>query len=421
MGGHTDVEGDKSGLNHGPDRRKLILAGLSLPASLGLDLHVFAKEPCPKSLIGEPLIWNQKDLERQKEILPKPWLEKISLEAELALRRGPYTVTDKMKAAPSGDIQDYTSLAPYWWPDPNKEDGKPYIRRDGVVNPERNSKNFDRMRMQDMMDDVQLLTLAYWFTGRADFAQHAAEFLRAWFVDDKTRMNPNMNYAQSIPGRTEGRGIGIIDTHKMGQVIDATQILARNGLISASIYQSIRVWFSDYTRWLVTSPLGLDEHAAKNNHGTFYDLQLINYSLFAGDCDFAKKCLRDVKTRIDSQISSRGRMPLEEKRTRSLHYYVFNTLAFLKITRLAQHIHVDLTKYKGRRGQSVRKTLLYLSYYYGRDNEWPHEQIGSSSQVNLGRLMIFASALYDDAEIQAVAAKARLELEYDPESLTLPA
>ena len=39
--------------------------------------------------------------------------------------------------APSGDPRDYVSLSPYWWPDPKKEDGLPYIRRDGEINPDR--------------------------------------------------------------------------------------------------------------------------------------------------------------------------------------------------------------------------------------------------------------------------------------------
>ena len=37
---------------------------------------------------------------------------------------------------PSGDKRDYMSMGPYWWPDPNKKDGLPYIRKDGRINPE---------------------------------------------------------------------------------------------------------------------------------------------------------------------------------------------------------------------------------------------------------------------------------------------
>lgn len=29
------------------------------------------------------------------------------------------------------------SVGPYWWPDPSKPDGLPYIRKDGHKNPER--------------------------------------------------------------------------------------------------------------------------------------------------------------------------------------------------------------------------------------------------------------------------------------------
>src|SRR4051794_34458609 len=39
------------------------------------------------------------------------------------------TVVEKSQSPPSGDKHDYLSIAPYWWPDPSRPDGKPYIRK----------------------------------------------------------------------------------------------------------------------------------------------------------------------------------------------------------------------------------------------------------------------------------------------------
>ena len=55
------------------------------------------------------------------------------------------------------------------------------------------------------------LAAAYKITGERKYADHAAAHLRAWFIDEATRMNPNLQYAQAIQGRFTGRGTGIIE------------------------------------------------------------------------------------------------------------------------------------------------------------------------------------------------------------------
>ncbi len=116
------------------------------------------------------------------------------------------------------------SIGPYWWPDPAKPDGLPYIRRDGEVNPERQAiKDVDYLK--NLNADVSVLGLAYYLTGEEKYARHAADLLRVWFLNKETRMNPNLNYGQAIPGKTEGRGIGIIDTKGLVNLIDGVQLL----------------------------------------------------------------------------------------------------------------------------------------------------------------------------------------------------
>ena len=57
-------------------------------------------------------------------------------EADRAMSEGPFSVMDKSVTPPSGDKHDYMSQAPYFWADPSKPNGLPYIRRDGEHNPE---------------------------------------------------------------------------------------------------------------------------------------------------------------------------------------------------------------------------------------------------------------------------------------------
>ena len=153
-----------------------------------------------------------------------PALEKLKDDAEKALKQSPLSVLDKDATPPSGDKHDYMSVAPYWWPDPSKPDGKPYIRRDGERNPDRKSLG-DADALGRMQGAVTTLALARYFTGRDACAEHAARLLRAWFLNEATRMNPNLNYGQAVPGRTDGRGAGIVDTAGLIHLVDAAILL----------------------------------------------------------------------------------------------------------------------------------------------------------------------------------------------------
>ena len=121
--------------------------------------------------------------------------------ADAALEKGPFSVTHKTVMPPSGDKQDYMSFGPYWWPNPDTEDGLPYIRRDGEVNPSARTDGSDSPRLGVMARSVLTLALAYYYTGEDVYAERAALLMRTWFLDPDLRMNPHLQFAQAIPGR----------------------------------------------------------------------------------------------------------------------------------------------------------------------------------------------------------------------------
>jgi hypothetical protein len=189
---------------------------------------------------------------------PAPAVADLIRRADRALAAGPYSVVNKEMTPPSGDKRDYMSLAPYWWPNPATPDGLPYIRRDGERNPEIH-KLRNRMDLGEMVDAVEILSLAYYFTADEKYADRAAVLIRHWFLDPATGMIPNLRYAQAVRGVNEGRGEGLIETRTLTRVVDSIGLLAGSGAWSTEDQQGSEEWFERFLDWMLTSDLGRDE------------------------------------------------------------------------------------------------------------------------------------------------------------------
>ena len=246
-------------------------------------------------------------------------MAQLLADAQKALRAPLISVTQKSTLLPpTNDKHDYYSLSPYWWPDPAKPDGLPYIRRDGETNPE-SKRDLDQPRVAAMGFNVQTLALAYYFTGREEYAKRAAEQLRAWFLDPATRMNPHLRFAQLVRGNPNERGSGIIDTRWFIEAVDAAQLIANSSSWSAGDQKALQDWFRQYLNWLRTSPNGAHEFKAVNNHGSWFAAQTASYAMFVGDTAVAREIVEGVKARIGAQIKPDGGQPEEDGRTRTLH------------------------------------------------------------------------------------------------------
>jgi hypothetical protein len=326
--------------------------------------------------------------------------------ADKELQAGPFTIVtnNKPKPAPSGDKHDYVSMAPYFWPDPTKADGLPYIRKDGKVNPERDK--FDAPLMGKMSRAVGTLALAWYLTGEEKYAEHATKLLRVWFLDAPTRMNPNLNYAQFIPGVTEGRGIGIIDSNNLLKVVDGIGMLAGSKSWTPADQDGMQTWFRDYLQWMRTSKNGKEEAAALNNHGSWYDVQVSAYALFVGEKESVKKLLEESKTkRIARQIEPDGRQPLELKRTKGFDYSRYNLEALFALATVGDRLGVDLWRFETKDGRGIRKALDWLIPYATGEKKWEYEQIATLQGGNLAPLLHRAALAYQEPRYQTLAEK----------------
>jgi hypothetical protein len=324
-------------------------------------------------------------------------LQKLELKAEQILKQGKiYSVINKKTVPPSGDKHDYMSQAPYWWADPTKPDGKPYIRKDGLRNPEINDLT-DHDQFDNLMDDTEILALAYFYTDKEVYAQYAAKLLNTWFLDKNTKMNPNLNFGQGIPGINTGRGIGIIETRNLLKICDAAILLSSSNYWGSDAQQKLKKWFSDYTQWLLESPLGKDEADEHNNHGTYYSVQIVSFALFIGDKALAKSQMDTVKIRIQKQFKEDGSQPFELARTLPYDYASMNLEGFCLLAMMAKKINVDLWNFNTTDGKSIKKAIEWFIPFIEGKQTWSYKQLKPPVQDHLLNLLKMTSNQYGDA------------------------
>lgn len=330
-------------------------------------------------------------------------MAELMADADKAMKEGEYSVTSKSIIPPGGTKHDYMSMGPYWWPDPEKPDGLPYIRRDGEVNPERNT--LDNVQMRKMISSVRSLTLAWYFSDHSEYAEKAVTLLDTWFLNPKTLMNPHLKYGQSIPGRTDGRFIGIIDTRSFAELVDAIALLESSGAMSSTQITGLRQWFEDYFLWLSESEFGKKEEDYINNHSVAYDVQACAIAYFLGKDAYIIQKVKEVPSRrIDHMIDRDGRQPHELIRTKAYSYSVSNLSNFFDVGTIGSNVGVDIFHYVNDKGGSIRKALDYLIEYIGRESDWPHEQINGweSTENRLGLLIRRSALIYNHEQYQAL-------------------
>ena len=287
----------------------------------------------------------------------------------------PPTVMTKEYIPASGSKHDYVSLARYAWPDETQPNGLPYVMRDGVSNPE--LKKFDRNKLSAMANAVYRLSLAYYFSGEEKYAQKATELIRVWFIDKKTKVNPNLRFAQHIPGKADGRCYGVIDAYSYVKMLDGVQLLEKSKSFTQKDSKLLKAWFSQLLKWLLTHPQAIEESYQKNNHATAYDVQVAAYALYTGN----KKVFSDIvdnfsKRRIATQIMPDGKQPYELRRTLAFGYSQYNLTHIIDLMLMIKHQGVDFRQYCVSGEHSFFKAMDFLAPYMGKSvSDWPYQQI----------------------------------------------
>jgi hypothetical protein len=377
-------------------------AGAHQPTpSVRLDL----RPPATVVLDGRQLVGNQIGLLAGNRTL-RTALADLRKQADAALTAGPWSVTDKTQLPPSGDPHDYLSLAPYYWPTQpvtaSNPWGCPMVNRDGQRDPLVDAVP-DHQSEIAAFADIYNLTLAWYYTGDRRYAQRAELDLRTWFTDPATAQNPNLAFAQGIPCKVTGRGIGIIEfSYALTEVVDSTAILddGAPGWTKAD-RAAIHAWDSAFLTWLRTSSNGAAEDAQTNNHGSFYDMMSSALALYTGQRDLARSIVVDAETnRIAKQILPTGQQPLETARTLSYHYSNFNLVALTRLAQIGQHVGVDVWHYTAPNGATLFKAVDFVippATHGDLPSVWPYQDLTFFQYAALDVLHAAANAGDRDA------------------------
>ncbi len=330
-------------------------------------------------------------------------LKKLMDRADEKLRAGPFSVVNKSQVPPSGDKHDYISMGTYWWPDPDKEDGLPYIRKDGQANPEIYEYQ-DPWALEALMDALEVLTMAYYFTEQEKYGAHAIDLLHSWFLDPETSMNPNLNYGQRIPGITEGRRSGIIDTRSFVLLPDLISLLSTSSHWQPSYGEGMKEWLRSYGNWLIDSKHGKEEAVHGNNHSTWYFTQLIPMMIYSGQVDQADSLVqRGIPIILDRMIAKGGGQPEELGRTRTWDYSTMNLKAMLYFAKASEHLGRDLWDYKTEEGGGLKEALEFMAPYGKGDKSWEYTQILELDPEKLKLSLNIGAYKYQKEEFKKIA------------------
>ena len=320
-------------------RRSLLKAAAALPAAT-----LFAKDDFDLTALERP---------------------RVLRGAEKHLKEPPVTVTAASSPRSAGGKHDYFSEGDYWWPDPKNPDG-PYVQRDGMSNPD--NFNDHRLALIRLSLIVPSLAAAYVLTHERKYADQAARHLRAWFIDEATRMNPNLQYAQAIHGRFTGRGTGIIDTLHLVEVARAVPQLGLNG----RDLDGVKQWFVSYLEWMTTHPYGITERDAKNNHGTCWVTQVAAFARLTGNQSLTDDCRNRFKTvLIPNQEAADGSFPLELARTKPYGYSLFNLDAMAIAAQTLTTREDNLWNWQLPDGRGMARAVAYMYPFIADKSKWP--------------------------------------------------
>jgi len=339
---------------------------------------------------AEYIQFSQKNIEAVKLSLQQNTAHKVTQKAyrhllstaDFALTIKAPSVIDKTFIPPSNNKHDYLSISRYWWPNPQTPNGLPWIRKDGVTNPNTQTDDVDRNRLGKATNAIKNLSLAYYFSNDEKYAKKSVELISTWFLNKQTKMNPHFTYSQSVPGNPDGRRSGILDGRLIPErVLDSLTLLSTSHYWTAEKNTQMNLWLTDYLIWLTESKLGKLGAKQTNNHGSWYRFQVAALAWYLKKETLLIGAINDAKNSFNGQFTAEGAQEHELQRTRGFFYSCFNLTALSRIAAIAEKSNLSLWQYKSSKGRTLKGAIDYLMPVT-RGETWPH----SSKKLDISYL-----------------------------------
>jgi hypothetical protein len=286
-----------------------------------------------------------------------------------ALKLTPPAITDHRATNSQGGPHDFYSNGDYYWPNPATTNGLPYVGRDGNSNP----GNFDahRIAMRNMKDAVAALAAAYAITGDDQYPPKAAELIKVFFLDDATKMNPNLDYAQAVLGKSPGNPFGVIDTLHLAELPVAVRFLEKSSAFDPAVDKGLRHWFNNYITWMTTATNGVKEMNAANNHSIAYFVQLASFARFTGCHNMLELSRSRFKQMLlAGQMAADGSFPRELHRTKPYGYSIFQADNVAILCVLLSTPKDDFWTFKSPEGRTPRQSVDFMYPYLADKEKW---------------------------------------------------
>lgn len=316
--------------------------------------------------------------------------KKLIQDADKLLNIKNPTVVDKTILPPTENKHDYLSISRYWWPNPDKKNGLPWIRHDGKTNPDTQTDAVDRQRLSLMGKGVWKLSLAYYFTNNETYAKKAISMLESWFLNPETLMNPHLEFAQSVPGNPNKRRSGILDGRSITMFIpDAINLLSVSENWNTNHNTKMTKWLTDFLSWLTKSDLGIKGSKQQNNHGSWYRFQVASLALYLGDVQLTKNMVELAQESLENMLNDEGGQVHELARTKSFSYSCFNLQALTDIAVIGDKVGMNMWQYKSESNKSLSLAIDYLIPVVNGE-KWKHSTLNA---IDLSSLIPIISKL----------------------------
>lgn len=340
---------------------------------------------------GDPFVldisilnFNKNEIAKGNRHLIQAKNELINEADKVMSKKEAYSVTFKTQTPPSGSKNDYYSLARYYWPNKNKRSNSSYVYRDGVVNPEINSIP-DHDMLANISSDVYTLGLAYYFSGEEKYVTKINSLIKVFFVDARTKMNPNLKFAQLIKGSNKNSNV-TIGAVSFVNLIDGLQLVSNSKSVDSQSFRSVRGWFGQFANWIVNQKSLDKERYANNNTGIYYTVQVTTYSMFSGNQEYAKTFFSAQSKRIiKEQIDSEGKLVNELKRAKPWDYVSYTVSALSDLHSLSNRLSIPV--------QGIDKVFDWLKPYANGKVQWNYSKgNGAVSSRNVAKVLMRSPA-----------------------------